>query len=284
MPTKIEKDDVTGRSTTGHEFDGIKELDTPMPTWWLWTFYATIVWGIGYALAYPALPHVAGLLGWSSRTEVAGRLAQQQAVRAPFVARIEKASLDEVRRDADLMNFALTGGRIAFAENCAPCHGAGGAGRRGYPGLADDNWLWGGSLEAIHRTILHGIRSADPDTRFSQMPRFGADALMTSAEISDVADYVLTLSGGAGGETARRGAAVYVEKCVACHGEKGDGNRELGAPRLNGRIWQWGGDRANVVESIWGARAGAMPAWQGRLDPATMKMLALYVHALGGGE
>src|SRR5262249_16686978 len=127
MPTKIEKDDVTGRSTTGHVFDGIKELDTPMPTWWLWTFYATIIWAIGYALAYPAPPHVGGLLGWSSRTEVAGRLAQQQAIRAPFVARIEKASLEEIRKDADLMGFAQTGGRIAFAENCAPCHAAGGA-------------------------------------------------------------------------------------------------------------------------------------------------------------
>ena len=288
MPTKIEKDEISGQDTTGHVWDGIRELNTPLPKWWIYVFYATIVWGLAYTVAYPAWPwiggHTRGALGWTSRDEVASRVAQQQAVRAPFVARIEKASLEEVRKDPELMNFALTGGRIAFAENCAPCHAAGGAGRRGFPNLADDNWLWGGSLAQIHTTILHGIRSADPDTRVSQMPRFGADALMTNAEISDAADYVLTLSGGAGGEGAKRGAAVFAEKCAACHGEKGEGNRELGAPRLNGRIWQWGGDRANVVESIWGARGGVMPAWQGRLDPATIKMLALYVHALGGGE
>ncbi len=285
MPTKIEKDDVSGQETTGHEWDGIKELNTPLPTWWVWTFYATVAWGICYAVAYQSIPHVPGLLDWSSRTEVVQRLAQQQAIRAPFVSRINKASLDEIRRDPDLLNFALTGGRTAFAENCAPCHGAGGAGRRGYPNLADDAWIWGGKLDQIEQTIAHGVRNADAEARTSVMPRFGADALLTAAQISDVADYVLTLTGAAPADAAaKRGEAVYAEQCVSCHGEKGAGNRELGGPRLNGRNWLYGGDKATLVAQIAAPRLGAMPAWGERLDPATVKMLAVYVHALGGGE
>jgi len=285
VPTKIEKDDVTGRETTGHEWDGIKELNTPLPTWWVWTFYATVAWGLGYAIAYPSLPHLTGALDWSSRAEVAERVAQQQARRAPYVTRIEKASLAEIRRDPDLLNFALTGGRTAFAENCAPCHGAGGAGRRGYPNLADDAWIWGGKLDDIERTVTHGVRNPDADSRASVMPRFGADGILTPAQISDVADYVLTLSGaGPAGAGAKRGETLYAENCVACHGEKGEGNRELGGPRLNGRNWLYGGDKATLVAQIAAPRLGAMPAWGPRLDPATVKMLAVYVHALGGGE
>jgi cytochrome c oxidase cbb3-type subunit 3 len=288
MPTKIEKDEITGTDTTGHEWDGIKELNTPLPKWWVWTFYATVAWSLVYFVLYPAIPtvsgHSTGMLGYWSRAEMSASLEQGRAQRAPFVSRIEAAPLDAIRRDPELLAFALAGGRVVFAENCVPCHGAGGAGARGFPNLADDVWLWGGALADIHKTISFGVRNADDRARMSQMPRFGADALITNAEIDDVADYVLTLSGATGGDAAKRGATVYAEKCAACHGEKGEGKREIGSPRLNGRIWQWGGDRATIVESVWGARAGVMPAWQGRLDPATIKMLALYVHALGGGE
>ena len=289
MPTKVEKDELTGTDTTGHEWDGIKELNTPLPKWWLWTFYATVAWSLVYFVLYPAIPtfsgHSTGTLGYWSRAEMAASLEQGRAQRAPFVSRIEAAPLDSIRRDPELLAFALAGGRVVFAENCVPCHGAGGAGARGFPNLADDVWLWGGALADIHKTISFGVRNADDRARLSQMPRFGADALLTREQIADAAEFVLSLSGrGENQARVARGAAVYAESCAACHGERGGGNQELGAPPLNGAVWLYGGDRASIVESISRSRAGSMPAWADRLDPATVKMLAVYVHALGGGR
>lgn len=285
MPTKIEKDEVTGRETTGHEWDGVRELNTPLPKWWVNLFWVTIVWAIGYAAVYPSLPWLGGWFGYWSRAELSRSLDEQRGQRAGFVARIEKTDLQQIRADAELLNFALAGGRQVFADNCAPCHGAGGAGALGYPNLADDDWLWGGTLSDIHRTITYGIRNADQNSRVSQMPRFGADGILKTEQIGQVADHVLTLSGTAApSASSAAGAALYAEHCVACHGDKGEGNQELGAPRLNDRIWLYGGDRASIVRSIANARAGAMPAWEGRLDAATIKMLSVYVHALGGGK
>lgn len=289
MPTKIEKDEITGTETTGHEWDGIKELNTPLPKWWVWTFYATIVWSIGYFIAYPSWPtlsgHTEGVLGWTQRGEIAEKLAEAKAQRAPFVGRIERAPLDEIRRTPDLLNFAMAGGRSVFAENCAPCHGAGGAGVKGYPGLADDSWLWGGTLDDIHTTIAYGIRNANTQSRTSVMPKFGADGLLNERQIDDVAEYVLTLSRRpANAAAAQRGQGVFVENCAACHQENGTGSTELGAPNLTANIWVYGGDKATIVESIRNSRAGNMPAWNERLDAATIKMLAVYVHALGGGK
>jgi cytochrome c oxidase cbb3-type subunit 3 len=285
MPTKIEKDDVTGRDTTGHVWDDIKELNTPLPRWWVNLFYVTIVWAIGYMVVYPALPGHTGWFGYWSRAELGESLNEQRAQRAAFVSRIEKAELAEIRKNEELLNFSLAGGRQVFADNCAPCHGAGGAGALGFPNLADDDWLWGGELAQIHQTIRHGVRAVDDRSRNSAMPRFGLDGILKADEIAATADYVLTLSGAApASSSAERGAAIYAENCVACHGEKGEGTQELGAPRLNDRIWLFGGDRASVVKSITNARAGAMPGWEGRLDAATVKMLAVYVHALGGGK
>ena len=285
MPTKIEKDDVTGRDTTGHEWDGIRELNTPLPRWWVNLFYVTVIWAFGYMAVYPSLPWIGGWFGYWSRAELSRSLEEQRGQRAGFVARIDKAELGAIRADAELLNFALAGGRQVFADNCAPCHGAGGAGAIGYPNLADDDWLWGGRLADIQQTIRHGIRNADDRSRTSQMPRFGADGILRPAEVEAVADHVLSLSGAAAsGPGAKAGAALYAEHCVACHGEKGEGNQELGAPRLDDRIWLHGGDRASVVRSIAYGRAGAMPGWSGRLDEATIKMLTVYVHALGGGK
>lgn len=285
MPTKIEKDDVTGRETTGHVWDDIKELNTPLPRWWVNLFYVTIAWAIGYMFVYPALPGHAGWFGYWSRAELGESLKEQRAQRAGFVGRIEKAELADIRRNDELLNFALAGGRQVFADNCAPCHGAGGAGALGYPNLADDDWLWGGDLAQIHQTIRYGVRNTDDRSRNSAMPRFGVDGILKPDEIAATADYVLTLSGSApAGASAARGEKIYAENCAACHGEKGEGNLELGAPRLDDRIWLYGGDRASVIKSIANARAGAMPAWEGRLDAATVKMLAVYVHALGGGR
>lgn len=289
MPTKIEKDIVTGTATTGHEWDGIKELDTPLPKWWIYVFYATIVWSLGYYVFYPAWPtlssHTAGLLGYSSRVEIREELAAQAAQRAPFVDRIRTEPLDRIESQPELLNFAIAGGRATFLENCAPCHGSGGAGAKGFPSLADDDWLWGGSRDAILQTVTHGVRNVNAESRQSQMPRFGVDGVLKKAEINDVAEYVLALSGtGTDRAGADRGKAIFADNCAACHGEKGEGNQELGAPNLADKIWLYGGSKADVVESITNARAGSMPAWTGRLDDATIKMLTVYVHSLGGGQ
>jgi cytochrome c oxidase cbb3-type subunit III len=289
MPTKREKDEITGRETTGHEWDGIRELDTPLPRWWLWTFYACIGFAAVYVLLYPAIPlgrsHTTGLLGYTNRAALVASTAEAHAAQAGFRDKIAAAPLEQIRADKELLTFAETGGRAAFAENCAPCHRSGGAGAKGYPNLADDDWLWGGTLAAIHQTITHGVRNADADSRQSQMPRFGADGLLTRAQISDVADYVMTLSGQkAPADAAKRGAALFAENCVACHGDKGAGNIEVGAKNLTNGIWLYGGDKATLVETISNARNGSMPAWGTRLDPTTIKMLAVYVHSLGGGQ
>jgi cytochrome c oxidase cbb3-type subunit 3 len=283
MPTKIEKDSVTGTETTGHEWDGIKELNTPLPKWWLHVWYATIIWSAIYFVLYPTIPGIKGLMGYSQREEVVERIAEARARQGENRERIAAAPLEEIKADADLLNFAMTGGRAAFADNCAPCHAAGGAGRPGYPILADDNWLWGGSLEEIHQTLLHGIRAGNDETRESDMPAFGADELLEKEQIDQVADYVLALSQQtASADTP--GAEIYAENCASCHGEAGEGGREYGAPRLANQIWLYGGEKEDVVSQITRPRHGVMPAWADRLDDTTIKMLTVYVHALGGGE
>jgi cytochrome c oxidase cbb3-type subunit III len=289
MPTKIEKDAITGRDTTGHDWDGIKELNTPLPKWWLYVFYACIVWSLGYYVLYPSWPtlssHLQGTAGYWSRAELEQQLQAQAEQRAPYVKRISAAPLSEIRKDPDLYNFAMAGGRAAFGENCAACHGPGGGGAKGFPNLADDDWLWGGDIDNVLRTITFGVRNANGDSRQSQMPRFGADGVLTAPQIDDVAEYVLSLSGNSkDAAAAGRGAPVFAENCAVCHGEKGTGNQEVGAPNLTDRIWLYGGDKATIVQTITYSRNGNMPAWSERLDPATVKMLAVYVHSLGGGK
>ena len=283
MPTKIEKDSITGTETTGHEWDGIKELNTPLPKWWLYVFYATIIWSAIYYVLYPTIPGVRGLMGFSQREEVVERISAAREGQGENRERIAAASLEEIKADADLLSFAMTGGRAAFADNCAPCHAAGGAGRPGYPILADDDWIWGGALEDIHLTLLHGIRAGNDETREGEMPAFGADELLETEQIDQVADYVLALSQGAA-STGTPGAEIYAENCAACHGEAGEGGRDFGAPRLSNQIWLYGGEKEQVVQQINQPRLGVMPAWIDRLDETTIKMLTVYVPALGGGE
>ncbi len=286
MPTKIEKDTLSGQDTTGHEWDGVKELNTPLPTWWVYTFYACIAFAVVYCALYPAWPwinaHTDGLLGYSSRKELAIELAAQAKARSAFMDRMRAAPLDGIRKDPELFNFAVAGGRSAFQTNCMQCHGAGGAGSKGFPNLVDDDWIWGGSLDQIYATIQHGIRNTDDQSRNSMMPRFGADGLLTGAQVAAVTDYVLSLSGR--GHATPEGAKIWQEQCVACHQPNGTGNQELGAPNLTDGIWLYGGDRESIYRSIFYARNGSMPAWSGRLDDATIKMLAIYVHSLGGGK
>ena len=286
MPTKIEKDALSGQNTTGHEWDGVKELNTPLPTWWVYTFWATIVFAVVYCALYPSWPwfggHTQGLLGYSSRVQLSRELESQAKARSVFVDRIRSTPLADIRKDPELFNFAMAGGRSAFQTNCMPCHGAGGAGNTGFPNLVDDDWLWGGSLDQIYATIQHGIRNADDKSRNSMMPRFGADSLLSGPQVATVTDYVLSLAGR--GKATPEGAKVFQDQCAACHGPEGKGNQELGAPNLTDGIWLYGGDRDSIYRSIFFAHNGSMPAWGERLDDATLKMLAIYVHSLGGGR
>jgi len=289
MPTKIEKDAITGTQTTGHEWDGIKELDTPLPRWWLWTFYVCIAFAVGYWILYPAWPtlhsYTKGILGWSQYQRLADQIHEADQAKAAYLDKIKSASLEQIIADKELLDFAEAGGRAAFADNCTPCHGAGGAGGKGYPNLADDDWLWGGKIEQIYTTIQFGARSGHPKTHSTDMPRFGADGILKPAEISDVADYVLSLSGTeADAQAIARGAKIFADNCSPCHGANGEGNPDIGAPRLNDNIWLYGGDKATVVETVTNARRGVMPTWVDRLPDTTIKMLAVYVHSLGGGQ
>lgn len=284
MPTKIEKDAISGQETTGHEWDGLKELNTPLPKWWLWTFYATIVWGVVFVIVYPSLPGWRGTSGWIAREAIVEDMRAAQERNAPMMARLRAATPEQILADDEMRAFAIAGGRVAFANTCAGCHGAGGQGAPGgYPSLADDDWIWGGSLAEIQHTIRHGIRANESDEqRMSQMPRFGVDGMLTAAQIDDVAEHVLSLTGRATDQpAATRGATIFAEQCAACHGERGEGNREVGAPRLNDQIWLYGGGKAQIVATIRNPRNGVMPAWHGRLDPATINMLTVFVHSLG---
>ena len=286
MPTKIEKDSVTGRETTGHEWDGVKELNTPLPTWWVYTFYACIVFAAVYSVLYPAWPwasgHTTGLLGYTNRGELTQTLDAQGRERAKFVDRIRSASFAQIRQDPELFNFAVAGGRSAFQTNCMQCHGAGGAGSTGFPNLVDDDWLWGGTIEQIQQTIKFGVRNANENSRQGMMPRFGADGLLTPQQVGAVTDFVLSLSGKA--TATAEGTKIFQEQCAACHQADGKGNLEMGAPNLTDGLWLYGGSRDAIYRSIFYARNGSMPAWGDRLDEATIKMLTLYVHSLGGGK
>lgn len=281
-------DAVTGQTTTGHEWDGIRELNTPLPRWWLWTFYACIAFAAVWVVLYPALPMTGatGLLGHTTRGAAEQDRAEHAAAIEPMLARLRAATPAQILADPDLRGFAMAGGRVAFANSCAGCHGAGGQGAPGFPSLADDEWLWGGSLDTIEQTIRHGIRAPDDDaTHNSLMPRFVADGMITAAQASDVTEHVLLLGGrSTDAAAAARGAAVFAENCVSCHGERGQGSREMGAPRLDDRVWLYGGDRASILRTVAMGRGGVMPSWETRLDAATIRMLVIYLHSLGGTE
>jgi cytochrome c oxidase cbb3-type subunit III len=283
-------DEATGVSTTSHVWDDdVRELDNPLPRWWLYTFYACIAWACVFWIFYPAWPtftsYTKGTLGYSQRATVAGELTTARASQGTYRKQIETLPVAEVRNDPGLLRFAMASGAAAFQTNCAPCHGRGAQGGPGYPNLNDDDWLWGGTPADIEKTLLYGIRSGHPDTRVSQMPRFGLDKILKPDEIDSATDYVLTLSKQPSDPVrAKKGEAIFTEQCAACHGAEGRGNPELGAPNLTDGIWLYGGSPAAIHQSIETGRGGAMPAWGDRLDKTTIKSLAIYVHGLGGGR
>jgi cytochrome c oxidase cbb3-type subunit III len=285
---KPEIDDVTGVETTGHEWDGLKELNKPLPGWWVWTFWATIIWSIGYWVVYPAWPlldgYTPGIWNWSARQAALDEVKEGRKVQSKLNDALDKATLKDLKGKGELVDFAIAGGRVIFADNCAPCHGRGAAGTKGYPNLNDNDWLWGGKIEDINFTIQHGIRSGAKDERTNQMPRFGLDNLLKPEQINDVAEYVMSLSGKGDAAAAARGKATFAEQCVACHGEAGKGNMEMGAPNLTDGIWLYGGAKADIMESIKTGRGGVMPTWAGRLDANSIKKVTAYVYSLGGGQ
>jgi cytochrome c oxidase cbb3-type subunit 3 len=284
-----EVDHVSGTETTGHEWDGIKELNTPMPRWWLMVFYATVVWAIGYWILMPAWPMVrgytTGLLGHSQRVEVAKSVQALKDARTAEEKMLAHADLKQIQADPDLLQFALAEGKAAFGDNCAACHGTGAQGFKGYPNLNDDVWLWGGKLDDIQKTITVGARSTSPATRTSQMPAFGRGQILNPTQINDLTEYVVHLSGRpANANSVRRATKLFADNCASCHGPSGKGNRQFGAPNLADSEWLYGSTPADIKYQIWNGRGGTMPTWGSRLSQETIKSLAIYVHSLGGGE
>ena len=284
-----ELDRVSGVETTGHDWDGLKELNHPLPKWWLYVFYACIVWALGYQVLYPSWPlvsgYVRGALGYSQRQAALDQVAEGAAARLANAAGLADMPVDKIEQNQSLLEFARANGKAAFGDNCAPCHGSGATGGPGFPSLQDDDWLWGGTPADILQTIRFGVRSTHDDTRQSQMPAFGKDAILKKDEIEAVSDFVLSLSDPAvKRDVVAAGARIYADNCVACHGDTGKGNVELGAPNLADAIWLYGGTKAALVAQIANAKHGVMPTWDGRLDPITLKSLAVYVHSLGGGQ
>lgn len=284
---KKEIDEVSGVETTGHEWDGLKELNNPAPRWWLWVFYVSIIWSVGYWIVYPAWPTLSGatkgVAGWTQYEKLAkeqAEIAQRQKV---YMDRFETATFDDIMNDEELYSFAVAGGRAAFKDNCATCHGSGGAGAKGYPNLNDDEWLWGGTIDDIHQTLRFGIRSGHDDEHYSLMLAFGKDGTLNRAQVNNVVDYVMGLADGKSGAD-HPGHVVFQENCASCHGADGHGDRRQGAPNLADAIWLYGGDRDSIYKTVFYGRGGVMPYWQGRLDEQTIRQLAVYVHQLGGGE
>ena len=291
MSDKSRIDEPTGTATVGHEWDGIEELNTPLPRWWLWTFYATIAWAAVYVVLFPAWPMVnsatRGMLEWSSRGDLKAEQAAQDAKRAPIAKAIAATSITDLAAKPELLEAAIQGGSAAFKVHCVQCHGAGGAGVVGaYPSLTDDDWLWGGDLAAIETTLTHGIRNPDHDeTRLNMMPAFGKDGILDAAAINDLVSHVRVISRQEKpSASSARGAALFEANCVACHGPAGQGIRELGGPKLTDAVWLYGGSREAIAKTIYAPRNGVMPRWNDKLDPVTIKMLSAYVHSLGGGE
>ena len=287
---EIERDDVTGRETTGHEWNGIKELDTPVPRGVLMFLIVTHIWAIAWWFLVPAWPlgttYTKGLLGIDQRTTVEARVVEGQRERSAWMARLETEPYDVIMADEALMQTVRNTGRQLFGDNCAACHGRDGKGGTNYPDLTDDDWLWGGGAELVEQTMRVGINTAHPDTRIAQMPAFGRDEMLDREQVRDVAAYVYSIanpdySTPENLDRINAGREVFVTTCAACHGENAQGSAEVGAPNLTDDRWVYGGSMDTIIASVHGGRQGHMPTWEKRLSNADIRTLALYVHDLG---
>lgn len=307
----IKEDPKTSVGTTGHSWDGIEELNNPLPRWWVWSFYLCIAFALVYSVLYPAWPLIhgatPGLLGASTRADVALDIKRFDDLNAPIKAKLVAADLTAIEKDDSLKSYAMEAGKSIFATNCAPCHGSGAAGLqgKGYPNLLDNDWLYGGAIDAIHTTITHGVRNTvDPDARNQGIYMAAwsdkatgamadlATAKLTDEQVGQVVNFVLKISGQTADEAkATAGAAIFAENCAACHGAEGRGNRDMGAPNLTDAIWLYGGSDATLTQTIMYGRGGVMPTWgyapkgsTPRLTEDQIRAVAVYVHSLGGGE
>jgi len=282
-------DKLSGIETTGHEWDGIKELNNPLPRWWLWTFYGCIVFALGYTVVFPAWPMLSsattGLLGYSSRADLDADLAAAKAAQGDMLEAVTTTPVADILKDDGLARFARAGGQSLYKVYCSQCHGTGATGSAGYPNLNDDEWVWGGTIEQIYATITHGARSpTDADTHYNIMPNFGADGILGAEDIDRVAKQVASLSGIEGGEASPEGKQLFTDNCASCHGDDGAGLVDVGGPSLNDQIWLYGGTLEAIRAQINQPRHGVMPAWGVRLGDTAVKQLAVYVHGLGGGQ
>ena len=277
--------------TTGHDWDGVQEYNVPTPRWWLIVWIICIIWAFIYWIFYPAWPtksgNSKGILNWSKQSELANAQKEIQAKKNVYLQRFEKSSFAEIKQDPNLLEFALNGGRAAFKENCAPCHGTGAGGGKGFPNLNDDNWIWGGKIDDIYTTIKYGVRSPHKNTRVAQMPAFGYSKLLDKKDIDAVADYVAALPN----KTIdleilakTKGADIFKNNCASCHGFDAKGNQTIGATNLTIKSKLYGSSREEIIYTINYARLGAMPYFIGRLDDNTIRELTIYIHSLGGGQ
>lgn len=284
-------DPVTGQPTTGHIWNGIKELDTPVPKGVLMFLVFTHVFALIWWVLMPAWPlgwtYTKGILGASQHGSVEQAILDNQTQRASWTTQIDALSYDEIQANEALMRIVGETGHRLFGDNCAACHGQNAKGGVNFPDLTDNDWLWAsGEPETIAETMRVGINSQHSESRFSQMPAFGRDQLLTSAEVRTVAAYVYSLSHPESSkpensEQIDAGYELYLTNCSSCHGETGVGDREIGAPNLTDAKWLYGGDLATIVATIHGGRQGHMPTWDERLSGTDIKMLALYVRSLG---
>jgi cytochrome c oxidase cbb3-type subunit 3 len=282
-------DKLSGVETTGHEWDGIRELNNPLPRWWLWTFYGCIVFALGYTVVFPAWPMLSsattGLLGYSSRADLDADLAAAKLAQGDRLEAVAATPVADILKDDSLTRFARAGGQSLYKVYCSQCHGTGATGSAGYPNLNDDEWVWGGTIEQIYTTITHGARSpTDADTHYNVMPNFGADGVLGAEDIDRVAKQVASFSGIEGGAASPEGQQLFADNCASCHGETGAGLVDAGGPSLNDQIWLYGGTLEAIRAQINQPRHGVMPAWGARLGDTAVKQLAVYVHGLGGGQ
>ena len=288
-----EVDPVSGRETTGHTWNGISELDTPIPRGVLLFLIITHIFAVIWWVLMPTWPlgetYTKGVLGVDQKTTVEASLEEGVRARVSWVSSVETLAYDEIRANERLMAAVRTNGNQLFGDNCAACHGRDGKGRENYPDLTDNDWIWGGGPEAIAQTLTVGVNSSHPESRIGQMPAFGRDEMLDAQQVWDVATFVTSLSDpnvstADNIDRVDRGREVFQSTCIACHGDDAKGNPELGAPNLTDNRWVYGGTLQRIIATIHGGRQGHMPTWDERLTPVEIKVLALYVDDFGKGR